>query len=198
MKVELLTRELKDGVVAMCAFAFAFDGFYDVVKSELGEHPHADQWRQEGKRPTPRDRQVAETLRFHLKLGPQFTGQLKQFLKELFKFRGRAAHPSSSFVVATYREEVDAGVHPYLITFSGRHGVQCRALALVLLDRLVTRAAELAKAGADTGWIDTGRREVDRLSQAYRVPGDGKLAYPATPATEPGTDVGDTEDQAKD
>lgn len=40
-KATLLGRELQDAMVAMCAFAFAFDGFYDVVKSELGEHPNA-------------------------------------------------------------------------------------------------------------------------------------------------------------
>jgi hypothetical protein len=69
-KADLLGRELQDAMVAMCAFAFAFDGFYDVVKSELGEHPGAAQWRQEGRRPTPRHKQVAETLRYHLKIFP--------------------------------------------------------------------------------------------------------------------------------
>jgi hypothetical protein len=177
-KAMLLGRELQDAMVAMCAFAFAFDGFYDVVKSELGEHPNAAQWRQEGRRPTPRHNQVAETLRYNLKLGPQSTGQLKQLLKELFKFRGRAVHPSSSYLPATMREDIDSGVHPNLITFSGRHAVQCRAIALVLLDRLVERAAEVAEQSADKGWIETGRREVDRLAGTYRIPGDDQIAYP--------------------
>jgi hypothetical protein len=165
-KATLLSRELQEAMVAMCAFAFAFDGFYDVVKSELGEHPNAAQWRQEGRRPTPRHKQVAETLRYHLKLGPQFTGQLKQFLKELFKFRGRAVHPSSSYLPATMREDIDSGVHPHLITFSGKHAVQCRAIALVLLNRLVERAAEVVDPSADKGWIESGRREWT----GYRIP----------------------------
>ena len=174
-KADLLGRELQDGMVAMCAFAFAFDGFYDVIKHELGEHPDAAQWRQEGKRATPRHKQVAETLRYHLHLGPQFTAQLKQLLKELFTFRGRAVHPSSSYLPATMRDDIDSGVHPYLLTFSGKHAVQCRAIALVLFDRLVARAAELAQPTADTGWIDTARREVDRLA-AFRVPGDDQAS----------------------
>lgn len=177
-KANLLSRELQDAMVAMCAFAFAFDGFYDVVKSELGDHPDSAQWRQEGRRPTPRHKQVAETLRFHFQLGPQFTGQLKQLLKELFKFRGRAVHPSSSYLPATMREDIDSGVHPHLITFSGRHAVQCRAVALVLFDRLVGRAAEVADPSADKGWIETGRREVDRLANLHRIPGDDQPAYP--------------------
>ncbi len=177
-KASLLGRELQDAMVAMCAFAFAFDGFYDVVKSELGEHPNAAQWRQEGRRPTPRHKQVAETLRFHLKLGPQFTGQLAQLLQELFRFRGRAVHPSSSYLPATMRKDIDSGVHPHLITFSGRHAVQCRAITLVLFDRLVERASEVADQSADKGWIETGRREVDRLAAAYRILGDEQIAYP--------------------
>ena len=177
LKGELLTRELREGIVAITAFAFAFDGFYDVVKSELGEHPHAAKWREAGKRPTPRHKQIAETLRFHFRLGPEFTGQLKSILQQLFEFRGRAAHPSSKYVQANYRPEIDSGVHPHFLTFSGRHAVQCRALTLVLLDRLVGRARELAAADADLGWLDKGRKELDRLAPSYRVAGDEQLAY---------------------
>jgi hypothetical protein len=195
-KATLLSRELQEAMVAMCAFAFAFDGFYDVVKSELGEHPNAAQWRQEGRRPTPRHKQVAETLRYHLKLGPQFTGQLKQFLKELFKFRGRAVHPSSSYLPATMREDIDSGVHPHLITFSGKHAVQCRAIALVLLDRLVERAAEVVDPSADNGWIESGRREVDRLSNIYRIAGDDQLAYPVDESVDGGNNA--SQDQTPD
>lgn len=188
-KATLLGRELQESMVAMCAFAFSFDGFYDVVKSELGEHPNTAQWRQEGRRPTPRHKQVAETLRYHLKLGPQFTGQLKQFLKELFKFRGRAVHPSSSYLPATMREDIDSGVHPHLITFSGRHAVQCRAITLVLLGRLVERAAEVVDQSADRGWIESGRREVDRLSNTYRIAGDDQVAYPVDEALDDGNNA---------
>lgn len=180
-KADLLGRELQDGMVALCAFAFAFDGFYDVVKSELGEHPDAPRWRQAGQRPTPRYKQVAETLRYHLKLGPRFTRQLSKVLQELFRFRGRAVHPSSSYLEATMRQDIDSGVHPHLITFSGRHAAQCRAITLVLFDRLITRAAEIADPSKDKGWIQTGRREVDRLSAVYRIPGDDEVAYPAEP-----------------
>jgi hypothetical protein len=191
VKAEMLSSELRDSMVAMCAFAFAFDGFYDVVKSKLGEHPHAARWLQEAKRPTPRHTQVCETLRYHLKLGPQFTGQLGQLLKELFKFRGRAVHPSSSYWAATMRADVDSGVHPHLLTFSGSHALQCRAITLVLLDRLVDRATDLAEPAAERGWIETGRREVDRLAAAYRIPGDGELAYPAADVQDPGAEPGD-------
>jgi hypothetical protein len=69
--------------------------------------------------------------------------------------------------------------------------VQCRAIALVLFDRLVARASELAEPTADTGWIETGRREVDRLAAAYRVPGDDQVAYPVEPVDDTSSDRAD-------
>jgi hypothetical protein len=41
----------------------------------------------------------------------------------------------------------------------------------------VGRAAEVADPSADKGW-ETGRREVDRLAAAHRIPGDDQIAYP--------------------
>jgi len=86
-------------------------------------------------------------------------------------------HPSSEFVDSNFRPQIDSGVHPHLVTFSGPHSVQCRALALELLDRLLQRAVDIARKDADRGWIERGRREVDRLSGQYRVPGDDELAF---------------------
>jgi hypothetical protein len=174
-KYTTLTEELQAGLVAVTALAFAVDGFYDTLRQEFGAHPHQTTWR---KKRTARHTQVTETFRFHLKLGPTFSGQLRTVLKELFEFRSRAVHPNSKFVELSYRPQIDSGVHPHLITFSGPHAVQCRALVLVLLDRLITRAAEQSRPGADKGWLDRGREELDRLSALYRLPGDDHVAFP--------------------
>ncbi len=170
------------------AFAFAFDGFYDVVKRELGAYHHADKWRRSDKRPTARHKQIVETLRHHFKLEPEIRVSSGSFCWELFKFTGRAAHSSSKYLHAKYRPEIDSRVHPHFITFSGRHAVQGSALALVLLDRLVGRACELAGANTDLGWLDKGRKELDRLADSYRVAGDEQLAY------ETGTSAADLEE----
>jgi len=174
-KYTTLTEELQAGLVAVTALAFAVDGFYDTLRQELGEHPHQAKWKENR---TARHNQVTDTLRFHLKLGPTFSGQLRAVLKDLFDFRSRAVHPNSTFVEPNYRPQIDSGVHPHLITFSGPHAVQSRALVLVLLDRLITRAAEESKPGVDTGWLDRGREELDRLSALYRVLGDDVPAFP--------------------
>lgn len=181
-KFTILTDEMHAGLVAITAFAFAFDGFYDTVRHELGSHPDQAAWR---KNRTARHVQMVETLRFHLKLGPKFSTQLRTIMKEWFEFRSRAVHPSSRFVKPNYRPQINSGVHPHLLTFSGPHAVQGRATALVLLDRLLARAADLSKPAADTGWLDRGRQEVDRLSALYRIPGDDQLAFQTAPPAAP-------------
>lgn len=173
-KAIALTAELQNGLVALTAFAFAVDGFYDTLRNEWGRHPDEPAWKR-GR--TSRAAQVCETFRYHLKLGPQFSAQVRQVIDELFKFRGRAVHPDSKWVDAIHRPGIDSGVHPHLITFSGPHAVQCRAMMLVLLDRLVVRATELTKADCDNGWLERGREELDRLSASYRVPGDDQVAF---------------------
>lgn len=174
-KYTAVTEELEAGLVAVTAFAFAFDGFYDTLRQELGPHPDQARWK---KNRTARHAQVTETFRFQLKLGPTFTAQLGTVIKELFEFRNRAVHPDSKFVEPTYRPQIDSAVHPHVVTFSGPHTVQARALVLELLDRLVTRAVEQSRVGADRGWLNRGREELDRLSARYRLPGDDQPAFP--------------------
>ena len=177
-KFTILTEELQAGLVAISSFGFAFDGFYDTVKAELGPHPDEAKWKQNR---TAREAQVTETLRYHLKLGQTFSAQLRQLLEQLFDFRARGVHPTSKYVEPNFRPQIDSGVHPHLITFSGPHAVQARALALEILSRLVDRASDLSKPGADIGWLNRGRTELVRLSGRYRMAGDDVLAFPPTP-----------------
>jgi len=44
LKVDLFSSEFWDVMVVMCVFVFFFDGFYDVVKSELGEYLDVVKW----------------------------------------------------------------------------------------------------------------------------------------------------------
>jgi hypothetical protein len=170
-----LSEELQAGVVAITGFTFALDGFYDTLRHELGDHPDQTIWK---KNRISRVNQMADTMRLRLKLSHSVSQQLRVALKELFEFRNRAVHPSSQFVEPNYRPQIDSMVHPHLITFSGPHAVQCRAFVLDLLDQLLARAAELSSPDADTGWLDRGRKEIDRLSALYRVAGDDQLAFP--------------------
>lgn len=111
---------------------------------------------------------------------------MTQYVKELFGFRSRAVHPSGAWLLPNYRPEIDTGVHPHLITFSGPHAKQCRALALELLESLTSRAGERSAQDADTGWIDRGRSEVKRLMALYpRRADDERVAFSKYLATPP-------------
>jgi hypothetical protein len=90
-----LTAELQAGLVSVTAFAFAVNGFYDTLRNELGPHPDQEKWRT-SQPPTPRYKQVSETLRYHLKFGPNFTRQNAMIIKELFKFPTRAGRAPSA------------------------------------------------------------------------------------------------------
>ena len=176
-KFSALTAELQEGLVAITAFAFAVDGFYDTIRQELGCHP--DQTRRRNR--TGRDAQAAETLRYHFKLDPRFSAQHRTVISELFRFRSRAVHSDSKFVAPNYRPQLDAGVHPHLITFSGPHSVQCRALVLELFQRILERARALHTVEEDAGWLDRGQAGLDRLSVIYRVAGDDQVAFSTGP-----------------
>jgi hypothetical protein len=178
-KAVAVTKELHAGLVALTSFAFALDGFYDTIRAEMGHHPDEAKWRTNR---TARHAQVAETLRYLLKLGPQFTALLRKAIEELYRFRDRAVHPSSKYVEPNYRPDLGSSVHPHLITFSGPHAVHARALTLSMFDRLLERAEEIAGPEVDRGWLDRGRKELDRLSKIYRISGDDQPAF--APRTE--------------
>ncbi len=153
------------------------------LRNELGRHPDEAAWR---KNRTARAAQVSETLRRHLKLDPKFSGTMTQYVEQLFGFRSRAVHPNGSWVQPNYRPEIDSGVHPHLITFSGPHAKQCRPLTLELLESLTGRAAELSSPDAETGWIDRGRSEIKRLTALYpRRADDEPVAFSEYLATPP-------------
>jgi hypothetical protein len=177
-KAQMVTNELHAGLVALTSFAFAVDGFYDTIRAEMGHHPDEARWRTNR---TARHAQVAETLRYLLKLRPKFTAQLRTVIEELYRFRDRAVHPSSKYVEPTYRPDLGSSVHPHLITFSGPHAIQARALTLTIFDRLLERADEIAGPDVDRGWIARGRKELDRLNHTYRTPGDDLPAFAPRP-----------------
>lgn len=181
-QTDLLSGELRAGLVAITAFAFSLDGFYDTVRNELGPHPDHATWRAKKK---SRAAQVCETMRYHLKLEQKASVQLRLAVDELFEFRDRAVHPNGEWVAPNYRPSLDSGVHPHLLTFSGPHAVQVRAVVLGLLDALVRQAQQLARPGSDSGWLQRGRDEVDRLVAAYRVDGDDQVAFPSGEYPEP-------------
>jgi hypothetical protein len=59
---------------------------------------------------------------------------------------------------------------------------QARALTLSMFDRLLERSEEITGSEVDRGWLDRGRKELDRLNGTYRIPGDDQPAFAPRPS----------------
>jgi hypothetical protein len=107
-KSRYLEREFEASMQAIMAAAIALDAFYSTIQTHVQLPPLlAQQWR--NKR-TARYSQITEVLRrgFHLK--PKGTTILRQNLKEIYRFRDLAVHPSGKIQAPLLHPEIDVGV----------------------------------------------------------------------------------------
>lgn len=131
----LMVAELRASMRALTSSAFAIDAFYASVKARSPTHPQQAVWHAKG---TPRHKQVAATLRHHLRVtNNQASNDLSRAIKEIFRFRDWAVHPGSQFKEAIHRDDVDAGVDWHFIAFSASNAVRGVANTVHLLDHLV-------------------------------------------------------------
>jgi len=174
-------RELRVAVRAMTSAAFAVDGFYASVKSRAGEHPQQPAWRQNR---TARYAQVAETLRYHLKVRTSdSTRLLRERVEEVFRFRDWAVHPSSEFKELVYRPDIDVSVDWHFVAFSATNAVAAVGKTVQLFDHMVKKldgvdvAAELAE------WKPYARKAMDHLLDEYESSGKLQAFDRAEPST---------------
>lgn len=161
-KAPALEAELRAGLAVNSACAFAFDAFYASVVERFGEHPDAATWRR-GR--TPRHRQVFETLRYHFKINNQDAPQVADIIKQLFKFRDWAVHPSAKFTEPLYRPDIDVAVERRFITFSASAARKTIEASVSLMSALVEKAGRLA-AGDNIQWQQGADARVDAIRAA--------------------------------
>lgn len=107
-KAATLEREFESSMQAIMAAVIALDAFYALIQTYVQLPPSlVEQWR--AKR-TSRYSQVTEVLRraFHLK--PKATGALRQNLKEIYRLRDLAVHPSGKIEAPILHPEINVGV----------------------------------------------------------------------------------------
>ena len=107
-KGKALEREFEASMQASMAAAIALDAFYSVIQTHV-QLPPALVERWHTKR-TSRYSQVTEVMRrgFHLK--PLGTKTLRQNLKEIYRFRDLAVHPSGKIQAPLLHPELNVGV----------------------------------------------------------------------------------------
>lgn len=108
LKASALEREFEASMQAIMAAAIAIDAFYSIMQTHVVLPPSlVEQWRTKR---TSRYSQVTEVLRraFHLKT--KGTAALRQNLKEIYRLRDLAVHPSGKIEAPSLHPELNVGV----------------------------------------------------------------------------------------
>ncbi len=102
-----LEGEFLAGMQAIVAAATALDAFYAQVKpyANIPEELVAT-WREKG---TARYKQVAEVLRRAFRLKPRTAVNLRRILKDVYRFRDWAVHPSADFSAPVLHPKMGSG-----------------------------------------------------------------------------------------
>ena len=107
-KSDALEREFEASMQAIMAAAIAIDAFYAVLQPHISVPPSMlAKWRGGG---TARYSQVTEIIRRAFKLQKNGTLTLRNNLKEIYRYRDMAVHPSSKLQEAVYHPELKVGV----------------------------------------------------------------------------------------
>ncbi len=107
-KAATLEREFETSMQAIMATAIAIDAFYSLIQTRIQLPPGlVAQWRTQR---TSRYRQVTEVLRRAFTLKPKETAALGGTLKEIYRWRDLAVHPSGKIEAPIFHPELNVGV----------------------------------------------------------------------------------------
>jgi hypothetical protein len=107
-KVATLEREFEASMQAIMSSAIAIDAFYAVIQTKVNV-PQAiiTKWRDKR---TPRYAQISEILRRAFTLKPEGFRALRQNLREIYRLRDLAIHPSGRIDAPIFHPELQVGV----------------------------------------------------------------------------------------
>jgi hypothetical protein len=107
-KAATLEREFEASMQAIMAATIAIDAFYAIIQTHV-QLPTSliNQWRTKR---TSRYSQVTEVLRRAFQLKPKGTAALRQNLKEIYRLRDLAVHPSGKIEAPILHPEINVGV----------------------------------------------------------------------------------------
>jgi hypothetical protein len=107
-KAATLEREFEVSMQAIMAAAIAIDAFYSIIQTHVELPPSLiAQWRTKR---TSRSSQVTEVLRRAFQLKPRGTAALRQNLREIYRLRDLAVHPSGKIEAPILHPEINVGV----------------------------------------------------------------------------------------
>jgi len=108
IKASTLEREFEASMQAIMAAAISIDAFYSLIQPQVQLPPSiVERWRTKR---TARYSQVTEVIRRAFGLKPKGTAALRQNLKEIFRLRDLAVHPSGKIEAPILHPEIEVGV----------------------------------------------------------------------------------------
>lgn len=118
-KAKSLESEFEASMQAVMAAAIALDAFYSVIKTYVKLPPLLeDKWR--SKR-TARYLQITQVLLLGFRLKSKGIAILRQNLKEIYRFRDLAVHPSGKIQAPLLHPEIDVGVEWRFVFFRAQN-----------------------------------------------------------------------------
>lgn len=108
LKAVTLEREFEASMQAIMAAAISIDAFYSLIQPQVQLPPSlVEGWRTKR---TARYSQVTEVIRRAFGLKSKGTAALRQNLKEIFRLRDLAVHPSGKIEAPILHPEIEVGV----------------------------------------------------------------------------------------
>lgn len=136
-----LNAELSASMQAIACSAFAVDALYaSLLKAQPTPATIKETW---SKNRTKRSRQIFETLRRVLKMGPQPSARIKVFLDQLSNARDTAVHPPARSKLAEKHARLPVSIDPAFNLFRAQNAIVCVGMTVSLIEQVAK--AETAK-----------------------------------------------------
>jgi hypothetical protein len=132
-----LEREFLSSMQAIMSSAIALDAFYAVLQGRMKiDQTLRDRWRTNR---TARYAQITEIIRMAFQLKPKGTAALRGNLKEIYKLRDLAVHPSAALKAPVLHPELNVGVEWRFYYFRFDQALPVVRCAIETVHELVTR-----------------------------------------------------------
>lgn len=151
-------------MLTICGAAFALDAFYAALKersTRVAKIPIAA-----GKRRSTRHNIIAEALRREFRVGGAGMVNLRNMLRQIFRFRTYAVHPRADFTLPVVKPEINKSTEWRFVAFGAPSAQTALRAALAILVQLTERprrpSPELST------YLDGLRTELDTLAARWR------------------------------
>jgi len=147
LRVATLEAEFDASMQAIAATGIAIDAFYARVKEEV-QLPSGmvESWRTNN---TARYKQVTEVLRRAFVMGPRSAVNLRQVVKEIYKFRDQTVHPPSEARAPVSYPELGVATEWRFFTFRAENARILCGLAISLIAQLLAHPRDPNQGFAD-------------------------------------------------